>query len=88
MPKLAISYLLGVFFCQLSLWCLRKKQMKKGERQKGKREGIVNCSNSRFQELTATPSLAQNGALSNAELVNNPSRDPISPAELLTVSGC
>lgn len=40
MPKLAISYLLGVFFCQFSLWCLQKKQVKKGERQKGKREGL------------------------------------------------
>lgn len=85
MPKLAISYLFGVVFCQFRLWCLRKKQVKKRERQKG---GIVNCSNSRFHELTAAPSLAQNPALDITELVNNPSRDPISPAELLTVSGC
>lgn len=85
MPKPAIFYLSGVFFCQFSLWCLRKTQVKNGERQKG---GIVNCSHSRFHELTATPSLAQNPALGNAELVKNPSWDPISPAELLTVSGC
>lgn len=65
-----------------------KEAGEEGGEAKGQKGGIVNCSNSRFQELTATPSLAQNQAVSNAELVNNPSRDPISPAELLTVSGC